>query len=302
MQFSIVCKKCLSLSTALAFAAWACVAAKEAAAATLADLIAGATVETEWLTFDSFSYTGFAGGPTAADVLVTAVAEPGGWQGLRFEGAFQASGFVNASLGYRVALNTVGEIEAASMQGNPTADMNCIVSVSEVLSQTSGSFSIWGRSGLSSPSATRNLSTSAASRNVSTTFSFSAFTPGVASVSALTQSFRVLNADFDGDDVVGGEDLADWAASFGAVASALHAQGNADMDADVDGRDFLVWQRQQGQDPQAAAPTATIPEPACHLLAACGLGFLARRSRQRRLATRCTHRARQTVSRAGHGR
>jgi hypothetical protein len=70
-----------------------------------------------------------------------------------------------------------------------------------------------------------------------------------------------LAADFDEDEDVDGNDLANWKASFGLNGAATHLQGDADGDLDVDGGDFLVWQRQLGS--MATMPASlTVPEPA----------------------------------------
>src|SRR5262245_31276642 len=71
-------------------------------AATLAELTAGGSLETSSLAFDLFSFTGYAGGPTADQVAVTTVIRPDGSHGLRFEGAFQSSAPASASISYRV--------------------------------------------------------------------------------------------------------------------------------------------------------------------------------------------------------
>jgi len=81
------------------------------------------------------------------------------------------------------------------------------------------------------------------------------------------------NADFDEDGSVDGDDLARWRANFSTGAT--HMQGNADGDLDVDGRDFLIWQRQLGGAPPAApAAAASVPEPGALALfatACCGV-------------------------------
>lgn len=60
-------------------------------------------------------------------------------------------------------------------------------------------------------------------------------------------------------------------------------QGNADADQDVDGADFLVWQRQLGSTPPAVAANAPVPEPATLvllILASAGIRHLDGRTRQ----------------------
>jgi hypothetical protein len=81
------------------------------------------------------------------------------------------------------------------------------------------------------------------------------YTAGVLSVAPS------LEADFDEDGDVDGDDLADWEAGFGTATAAMHMQGDADVDGDVDGADFLLWQRQLGS-AGSLAGAATVPEPA----------------------------------------
>ncbi len=66
------------------------------------------------------------------------------------------------------------------------------------------------------------------------------------------------NGDFDENNIVNGADLTRWRTGFGTGTT--HMQGDADADGDVDGRDFLVWQRQVGSPPPTAGASA-VPEP-----------------------------------------
>ena len=79
-----------------------------------------------------------------------------------------------------------------------------------------------------------------------------------------------LDADFDKSSSVDGGDLALLQDNFGT--GAMHGEGDADYDCDVDGADFLTWQRQIGSPPLATA-SIQAPEPASFalvLLAAAG--------------------------------
>jgi hypothetical protein len=76
-------------------------------------------------------------------------------------------------------------------------------------------------------------------------------------------------ADFDNDGDVDGRDFLLWQRGFG-VPDAVLGDGDADGDNDVDGDDLVIWQNQYGEPGHLAAATA-VPEPstAIMLLAAC---------------------------------
>ena len=75
-------------------------------------------------------------------------------------------------------------------------------------------------------------------------------------------------ADFTGDNMVDTADLAAWDAGFGTSAGANFSQGDADRDGDVDGADFLYWQREVSP---SGTTLASVPEPATGLLALLGM-------------------------------
>jgi hypothetical protein len=88
-----------------------------------------------------------------------------------------------------------------------------------------------------------------------------------------------LEADFDEDGSVDGDDLAAWEAGFGVGTT--KPAGDSDADGDVDGSDFLVWQRQVGTTPPAVGAVGAVPEPgalAMALGAVAGLIGLRRRN------------------------
>jgi len=66
-------------------------------------------------------------------------------------------------------------------------------------------------------------------------------------------------SDIQGDGV-DGADLGFWSAGFG-INDALLVDGDFDLDTDVDGADFLKWQRQFGSGVPALSAAAAVPEP-----------------------------------------
>jgi hypothetical protein len=82
-----------------------------------------------------------------------------------------------------------------------------------------------------------------------------------------------LAADFNGNGVVDGADLASWKSGFGTPSGAAKTSGDADGDGDVEGAEFLAWQREAGT-PAAAGAAAPVPEPCATWLTACACGAI----------------------------
>ncbi|MCC6492910.1 MAG: PEP-CTERM sorting domain-containing protein [Pirellulales bacterium] len=79
------------------------------------------------------------------------------------------------------------------------------------------------------------------------------------------------NADFDSDGDVDGRDFLTWQRNKGTGTTL--AQGNADGDGDVDADDLAVWDSQYGPAATATA-SAAVPEPTGLGLSALALGLL----------------------------
>ncbi len=79
--------------------------------------------------------------------------------------------------------------------------------------------------------------------------------PGIAELTAAP--LEILNANFDLDFDIDGDDLATWKSGFGIGTA--RSQGDANGDQDVDGDDFLIWQTQYTAAVQPAQ--APVPEP-----------------------------------------
>ncbi len=80
------------------------------------------------------------------------------------------------------------------------------------------------------------------------------------------RAFKRNSADFNRDGLIDASDLATFESHFGVSQGASFAEGDADSDGDVDGQDFLRWQRQLRTQPTLSAASHTVPEPSTSLL------------------------------------
>ncbi len=71
-----------------------------------------------------------------------------------------------------------------------------------------------------------------------------------------TGSPQIVSADFDQDDDVDGTDFLSWQRGFGIAGGAKRDEGDADVDGKVDGDDLNVWQTNYGTTTNLAAPLA----------------------------------------------
>ncbi len=76
-----------------------------------------------------------------------------------------------------------------------------------------------------------------------------------------------LAADFDSDDDIDGADFLAWQRGFGITSGATRSQGDANGDEMVDGVDLNLWQAGFGAMASATAATRAVPEPSAAKLA-----------------------------------
>lgn len=89
------------------------------------------------------------------------------------------------------------------------------------------------------------------------------------------------NGDFDGDNDVDGADFLIWQRGLGLTGQPDATTGDADDDGDVDANDLALWKSHFGG-PPAVAAIGAVPEPASlALLAGGGLAIAAIRWRRR---------------------
>ena len=91
----------------------------------------------------------------------------------------------------------------------------------------------------------------------------------VGTLDQLVAEFRGVqpDGDFNNDGLTDGRDLLAWQRGLG-MASAAHAQGDADGDRDVDAADLAVWQANTPAPPlEGLAGLGVVPEPGALALA-----------------------------------
>jgi hypothetical protein len=87
------------------------------------------------------------------------------------------------------------------------------------------------------------------------------------------------DGDFDNDNDVDGADFLIWQRGFGPTGTNL--TGDADGNGIVDGADLTIWKAQFGGPPAGAGAAAAVPEPATLALGALGAGLMALAARRR---------------------
>ena len=259
--------------TAIAVPLLAALSAGSVRGATLASLVAGGTLETPLIKFDQFTYTGYAGGPSAAAITVTPFDLGGGVGALQFSGNFTATTFATALINYRATAKADAVIFAAGLDGSPTAGTNGFAVVDETFNGGLDPLSVYSQAGTLVTSASETFPPRT-SLTVHSQVRLNGTPTSPSSVTIFQQSFSAtpLPSDFDLDGDVDGADFLVWQRGIGPPPK-LRTQGDADGDEDVDNDDLLRLRMQFGQGP---APVRAIPEPCGGTLAAAAAAMMLR--------------------------
>ena len=85
-------------------------------------------------------------------------------------------------------------------------------------------------------------------------------------------SYLLDSADFEQDEDVDGDDFLTWQRGFGVGAT--FAEGDANNSGSVDGADLTIWESQFGTTMHPSSFSVFVPEPASFLILLCGITLL----------------------------
>jgi hypothetical protein len=240
-------------------------ASRAARAETLEQLIlGGASIETSLFTFDAFAYAPYAGGPDDSLVNVLPIDRGDGFEGLRFAASFSSTGFSQGSIRYRITAKDDGVIAAAVLEGNPSSSPNGFASLDAVFSGGLSPLGIFAQGNASSTSDDTTFAMPTESFTVNSLFRLSGSPGSPTTLTQFEETFRAapagLAADFDDDGDVDGADFLIWQRGLRASGGAP-AVGDANGDGAVNAADLTIWRNQFGPAGTSPAPIRTVPEP-----------------------------------------
>jgi pectate lyase len=90
----------------------------------------------------------------------------------------------------------------------------------------------------------------------------------------------IEDADFDGDGDVDGRDFLIWQRGFGLTEQENNLLGDANGDGNVDAGDLEIWQTQYADSGELSASQTAVPEPVTSLLMALAVGVWALKRRR----------------------
>jgi hypothetical protein len=285
-------------------------AAPPARAATLQELISGASLDAGAARFRDWQLVGFdatALPPSLADIAVLPLVDDLAHPGIQFlsNGPLATAGVNSLDLVFKFRIDVLAggksfTGQSLEMPGILFGGAAGIATVSQETSSVGGT-NLAASVVIADKGANVFQTQSAASfaPRASVLATANVFVTGLAAADTvnLTQ-FRIRVAqtgcvpvagDFDGDGDVDAIDLAQWKGDF-----ALNDDSDADVDGDSDGADFLAWQQNLGAtSPGAALAAGAVPEPAAGALASAAM-LIILAARRRKPGTQATLQAAAT--------
>jgi hypothetical protein len=82
------------------------------------------------------------------------------------------------------------------------------------------------------------------------------------------------SGDFNGDGIINGRDFLVWQRNFGRNGELTIADGDANLNGVVDELDLAVWEKQFGRQTDDLAANSTVPEPSSLLVLTSCVGCL----------------------------
>jgi autotransporter-associated beta strand protein len=196
-----------------------------------------------------------------------------------YDPLFATPGTLNVS-GGNVILGAGGRMEA---------NVSSTAGFSDVLSLTTGTINLTAASNvlkIQGADATALSTTWTIATAASVTGTFEAFTPGYSVTYPGGNSIVVTrtgdSADFDFDGDIDGHDFLAWQRGVGTTTGAVQSMGDANLDGAVNVADLTIWKSQFATGGALLAATAAVPEPTVLALVAIAVPALVGAGRRRR--------------------
>lgn len=242
-------------------------------------------------TFSGFGYSAIGDMPAAAAISVFPIRDDDGDFGLRFAGMFtdQRGGLgSDASIRYAVATSDPRFVQTgAKLFGDPSAGPQSFTVVNQSFPGSSTLLELFATGlGISPPPPKTDDAADFSGRSSSFTtitdlLNSATANGGSASTTFFDQTYtRLLLGDYDHDVDVDGNDFLVWQRELGTSGSAINADGSGN--GSVDASDLAVWRGNFGAAAAlgaATSETTRIPEPMSGLLLVVASTALHRRCR-----------------------
>jgi fibronectin-binding autotransporter adhesin len=203
-------------------------------------------------------------------------------------GGIVAPGAYADSLQSPGTLNVSGGNVIFGAGGRMEATVSSSAGSSDVLALTTGTINLTAANNVLKIQGADSTALSTAwtiATAASVTGTFEAFTPGYTVTYPGGNSILVTrtgnSADFDFDGDIDGHDFLAWQRGVGTTTGAVQSMGDANLDGAVDVADLTIWKGQFATGGALLAATAAVPEPAMLALVALAVPALVSAGRRR---------------------